>query len=142
MEINFLVYGVHLTLFCVSFLTLQCFVTPMLRRSISSNIADGLVIRLSSNDIVSRPLFIEQQTRSFIGCVVLCIQTKACLTVYFETNTYQCYLNNDFLPGNVLRLSYTPSDTVDLLGWDPRGLVSCPSVLWFHVSEFNNIVIF
>ena len=84
------------------------------------------LLSLFSKDIVRRPLFIEQQMRSLIDCPVLCIQIKMCLSVYFDDNKNQCYLNNDFLPGHVLKPSYTPSDTVDLLGSDPRGLVSWP----------------
>ena len=138
MELKLRGYCVYYVLFVVSFLTLQCFVTPILRRSASSNTADGLVIRLSSSDIVTRPTFTEQQTRSFIECAVLCIQTKACFSVYFENSSHQCFLNDDFLPGYVLRSGYTPSAAVDLFGWDPRGLVNifvtCVCTLFAAVS--------
>ena len=110
-------------LFSASFLTLQCFVTSLLQRTSSVNIADGLVIPVSSNDI-TRPTFYVQESRSFIECAVICIHTKPCLSVYFEHNSSDCFLNDDFLPQYVLMPSYTPSPTADLLGWDPRGLVN------------------
>ena len=111
-------------LFSVSFFALQCFVASSLLRSSSLNIADGLVIKISSGDIIATSTFHDQETRSFLECAVLCLQTKSCLSVYFVRSSSTCFLNNDFLPQYFLRSSYTPSTAVDLLGWDPRGLVN------------------
>ena len=69
-------------------------------------------------------LFDSQEVQSVVTCVALCVATSTCLSVYFDVNSGTCNLNNNFIPQNILDPSYNPTGSVDILGWDPRGLVS------------------